>query len=172
MRFASKSQRYKREVRKPILTLVQGPAGPEQKAIRDNFIAEFEQAGLTEHEKQQVRERFTFLGQYEGEDPMRRVSIYDTDDQARIHGWDDEMKADIEANLLEGQNEFYFKLEDFRLPKPWPKYDDLRSAEKIAETVKSLGLDAEAVIAYEKENKNREAVISALSEESEPLVTA
>lgn len=133
-------------------------------------MAQFAQAGLTEHEKAQVKERFTFLGQYEGEDPMRRVSIYDTDLETRLNEWDDETKKDVEANLLEGQGEFYFLLDEQRQPKPWPNYDNLRSADKIAEIVKEQGYDSEAVIAYERENKNRDAVLEALAPES--VVTA
>lgn len=172
MRFASKSEEYNRTVRQPIMGLVQGPAGPERIATRDGIMAQFIQGGLTSFEKEQCRNRFTFLGQYEGEDVMRRISLYDTEEAAKALEWDAETKAEVEQNLLEGQNEFYFLLEEFRQPKPWPNYDEQRQAAKIAETVSTLGLDVEAVIAYERENENRKAVIDALVPEIETVVTA
>lgn len=163
MRFASKSEEYNRTVRQPIFGLVQGPGGPEQICTREGIMAQFTQGGLTSFEKEQCRERFTFLGQYEGEDPTRRLSVYDTDEQASQLGWDAETKAEVEQNLLEGQNEFYFLLEQYKQPKPWPNYDNIRQAAKVAEMVETLGLDPEAVIAYERENENRKAVIDALA---------
>lgn len=175
MRFASKSQRYKREVRKPVYALVQGPDGPEKTATRENIIAEFRQAGLTPHERQQVLARFTFGGLAEGEDPMRRVSLYDTDQEAADHGWDDATKAAVEQNLLEGQSEWYFCLEEQRAAKPWPTYDS-QTPKQILDTVTATGADVEGVLLYERENKNRATLISELesqiAEEPEPLVTA
>jgi len=175
LRFASKSQEYNREVRKPIFALIQGPGGPEKVATRDGIMAQFEQSGLTAHEREQVRAKFTFLGQYEGEDPMRRVSIYDTDQAARFNDWDAETKAEIEQNLLEGQNEWYFVLEDLRATKPWPTYDK-QTPKQIIETAAVIGADLEAVIAYERENKNRPTLVSELEtlmvQEPEPLIAA
>ena len=175
MRFASKSQEYNREVIKPIFTLIQGPAGPEQHATRAPHLAQFVQSGLTAHEREQVRARFTFNGQYEGEDPMRRVSIYDTDQEAALHGWDAETKAAVEQNLLEGQNEWYFKLEERRAGKPWPSYDS-QTPKQILDTAALIGADVEGVIAYERENKNRSTLVAELEAkligDPEPLVAA
>ena len=176
MRFASKSQEYNREVRKPIFTLIQGPGGPEQHCTRKSIMAQFVQSGLTAHEREQARARFTFLGQYEGEDPMRRVSIYDTDQEANLNGWDAETKAAVEQNLIDGQNEWYFLLEEKKAAKPWPSYDS-QTPKQILETVEVIGADLESVILYERENKNRSTLITELStkltvEEPEPLVAA
>lgn len=177
MRFASKSQRYKREVRKPVFALVQGANGPEKVATRENIIAEFRQAGLTAHEREQVLARFTFNGLAEGEDALRRVSIYDTDQEAVDQEWDDETKAAIEANLIEGQNEWYFQLVEQRAAKPWPTYDS-QTPKQILDTVVATGADVEGVLLYERENKNRATLVGELEsqlaaeEEKEPLVAA
>lgn len=177
MRFASKSQRYKREVRKPVFALIQGANGPEKVATRENNIAEFRQAGLTPHEREQVLARFTFNGLAEGEDAMRRVSIYDTDQEAADQGWDAETKAAIEQNLIEGQNEWYFLLEEKKAAKPWPTYDS-QTPKQILDTLAATGAEVEGVLLYERENKNRSTLISELEaqtaaeEESEPLVAA
>ena len=175
MRFASKSQEYNREVRKPIFTLIQGPAGPEQHCTREAILAQFMQSGVTANEREQVRARFKFGGLAEGEDPMRRVSIYDTDEQAELHGWDAETKAEVEQNLLEGQNEWYFKLEELKSERPWPTYDS-QTPKQILDTLAVTGADVESVIAYERENKNRSTLVAELEAkligDPEPLVAA
>jgi hypothetical protein len=175
MRFISKSQRYSRTVRQPEMTLIQGPRGPEEKVTRDVIMAVFEQSGLTPYERELSKQRFNFLGQYEGEDPMRRVAIYDTDVEARVFNWDAKTKAEVEASLLEGQNEFYFVVEELALEAPWSTYDK-QPPKQIVETLKVTGGDPEYCIAYERENKNRTTLIEELqaigAEESEPLVAA
>lgn len=174
MRFISKSQRYKRTVRQPEITLIQGPRGPEEKVTRDAIMAVFEQGGATAYERELAKQRFTFLGQYEGEDPMRRLSIYDTDMEASQHGWDATTKTEVEASLLEGQNEYYFLIEDVLLAAPWPSYDN-QTPKQIIETLAVTGADPESVIAYERENKNRSTLIAQIEtsrEETEPLVAA
>lgn len=175
MRFISKSQRYSRTVRQPEVTLVQGLRGPEEKVTRDAIMAVFEQSGVTPYERELAKQRFTFLGQYEGEDPMRRVAIYDTDVEARVFDWDAKTKAEVEASLIEGQNEWYFVVEELALVAPWATYDK-QAPKQIVETLKVTGADFESVIAYERENKNRSTLIAELetvgAEESEPLVAA
>ena len=176
MRFASKSQEYNRTVRQPIFTIVQGPAGPEQKATREPIMAQFSQGGLTQYEKAQCAARFTFGGAAEGEDVMRRVSIYDTDYEATHNDWDAETKAAVEQNLLEGQNEWYFMLEEKRADKPWPSYGE-QTPKQILDTATVIGADIEGVIAYERENKNRATLIAELqqklaAQEPEPLIAA
>jgi hypothetical protein len=175
MRFISKSQRYSRTVRQPVIELIQGLRGPEEKVTRGAIMAVFEQSGVTPFERELSKQRFTFLGQYEGEDAMRRVSIYDTDVEARANLWDAKTKAEVEASLIEGQNEFYFVVEELALPAPWATYDK-QAPKQIVETLKVTGADYESVIAYERENKNRSTLIAELeaigAEESEPLVAA
>lgn len=176
MRYLAKGG-YKKTVRKAEVQIVQGPNGPVETLARAPEIAVFWQFGVTPWERELARERFTFTGLAEGENPVKRLSIYDTDIAARERNWDAKTKAEVERVLDEGQNEFYFRVDEPLALKPWPKYDEARSAPKIAEAVLSLGLDVGGVIAYERENKNRESVIEALvalgnEQESEPLVSA
>lgn len=176
MRFVSKSQEFNREVRKPVYGLIQGPGGPEKHVIVDSIMAQFSQGGLTNAEWEQVRERFSFGGLAEGENPRRRVSIYDTDVEAAINDWDVDTKSQVEQNLLEGQSEWYFLLEEIKADKPWPSYD-AQTPKQILETVAVTGANIEAVIAYERENKNRVTLVTELksliaTEEPEPLVAA
>ena len=177
-RYLSKSQSYRKTVRQPLPTLVQGPAGPEMKVLPGNeqIMAEWLQGGLTAYERSLAQERFNFLGVSEGEDPLRRVSILDTDILAADAGWSEETKAEIEAELDEGQNEFYFRVEEQRLEAPWPAYDQ-QSAKEILEALPHTGVHPEYVLAYERENRKREAVIGPLEtmvpvEEETELLTA
>lgn len=175
MRFISKSQRYLRTARQPVIELIQGARGPEEKVTQDAIMAVFQQSGVTPYERELAKQRFNFLGIAEGEDPMKRVSLYDTDMEARIHEWDPKTKAEVEQSMIEGQNEFYFLVEEVALRAPWPSYDQ-QTPKQIVEAAKIIGADVGVVIAYERENKNRTALIAELEvqaqEESEPLVTA
>ena len=85
MRFASKSQEYNREVRKPIFTLIQGPAGPEQHCTREAILAQFMQSGVTANEREQVRARFKFGGLAEGEDPMTVCAEFYANSEVERH---------------------------------------------------------------------------------------
>ncbi len=173
-RYLSKSESYKRTVRQPVTTLVAGPAGPEVHPVREAIMAEFQKGGLTAHERELARQTFFFRGLAEGENPLSRVSLFDTDVEARLQGWTDETKAEIEAALDSGRNEWYFRVEEQRLPTPWPLYDK-QTPKQIVETLKATGSDPEYVAAYERENKNRATVLTELAaidpEESE-LLTA
>lgn len=175
MRFISKSQRYSRTARQPVIELIQGLRGPEEKVTRDAIMAVFEQSGVTPYERELAKQRFSFLGQYEGEDPVRRISTYDTDVEARRYLWDAQTKSAVEASMIEGQNEFYFLVEELALAAPWATYDK-QAPKQIVETLKVTGADPEACIAYERENKNRSTLIAEIeaigAEESEPLVAA
>lgn len=176
MRFASKSPGFNRTVQQPQWNTIRGDSGEMEKNVtRPWIMAQFEQMGLTAFEKEQVAARLKFTGLGEGEDPMRRVSIYDTDIAAESEGWDADTKARVEKSLLEGQSSTYFLLEEYRQPLPWPSYDEFTAPTKIAETVQTLGLDVEGVLAYERENKARPSVVralEALAGEPEPLVAA
>lgn len=180
-RYLSKYSSMKKTVRKAQQTLVQGPQGPFLQVMEPAHIAIFAKAGVTPWERDFALKHFGFTGVADGEDPIGRLSLYDTDAEADRHGWTPEEKAEIEAVLDAGVSSDYFRVEKPRLTAPWPSYDDLLPqgrrtaelvAEQIAETVKTLGLDAEGVIAYELENRNRPEVIEALQSETELVVQA
>ena len=165
-RYLSKSQNYSRTVRQPITTLVQGPRGAEEKPVQEAITANFERAGVTAFERELAKERFSFPGQYEGEDPLRRISIYDTDLEAQRQGWDEETKTEVEANLDEGQNEWYFRLPEEILEAPWPAYDQ-QTHKQILEALPHTGVAAEYVLVYERLNKKRVSLIAELESAAE-----
>lgn len=161
MRFLSLSQAFKKTVKKAERKLINTSQGPEMQEISPPIIAYFKQGGATAREKQLALERFQFKGLSEREDPTRRISVYDTDEEARHYGWTPELKDEIEQALLEGQNQYYFAVFKDPTPKPWPAYDET-DPKLILETARLVGVDFAHVLAYESENENRPAVIKAI----------
>jgi|SRR5262245_15789352 len=99
---------------------------------------------------------------------LTRVSVYDTDERALSEGWTPEFKQQVEDFLLERQiNHPDFRvLEEARLDPPWPRYDDFKgTAAKLVEKVVGDGYALPEVLAYERQNKNREDFVSALEVE-------
>lgn len=180
-RYLSKYSSMKKTVIKSQQTLVQGPQGPYLQQMRPPHIAFFRTTGVTPWEREFAIAHFGFSGIADGEDPVNRISSYDTDEEAKLNGWTPEEKAAVEHLLDTQATSDYFRVEKPALLAPWPNYDELVPqgrrtkelvAEQIAETVKTLGIDREAVIAYELENGNRREVLEALQLETELVVNA
>lgn len=170
MRFISCAPGHKKAVVKPKRTLVNTDNGPEYTESERGYIAFFRQGGATQREIELALDRFKFTGTYEGENPTRRISIYDTDEQARAEGWDDDFKAKVEKALVDGQNQWYFLVEQLPAPKPWPSYDE--TAEKdILAVAEVTGVSLEAVAAYERENKKRKSILDKLEKPVDDEVT-
>jgi len=165
-RYLSRAQAFKKSVVKPTRTLATNPATglPEVIETGQPLIAIFQQGGATPREVEVALERFKFKGLSEGENPSRRISVYDTDEQARFHGWPDDLKQRVEAVLDAGQSADYFKVEPDRAAKPWPSYDDA-VADAVVETAQVIGVPLEQVLAYETENKNRKTLVKQLEDE-------
>jgi hypothetical protein len=168
-RYISKYRAFKKTVMKPTETLVNTPAGPQREVTKAGIIAMFEQGGATPWELAAAQDRFRFNGQTENENPLRRISVYDTDQHARTEGWTPAVKAEVERMLDAGQNADYFKVELPRVEAPWPSYDDLtvhgrRTADMVAEqhvaTAKATGIDLNLLVAYEKQDRNDERIIA------------
>lgn len=176
-RYVSRAQSFKKSVVKPTRTLATNPATglPEVIDTGTPLIAIFQQGGATPREVEVALARFRFKGLAEGENPARRISVYDTDEQARFHGWPDELKEKVEAVLDAGQSADYFKVEKERAVRPWPAYDDA-VAEAVVETAQVIGVPLEQVLAYETENKNRKTVVrqieDALAEQADGVTVA
>ena len=163
-RYLSKYAAFKKTVLKGASTLVQGPDGPRVEQTRQPVIALFQQSGVSLWERELAKDRFGFRGVAEGEDPWRRVSAYDTDEQAKRLAWTPEQKASAESLLDAQQGADYFRVEKPRLAAPWPSYSTTASG-RVLELVRELDIDVEYAIEYEKENKNRSTVIRALENE-------
>ncbi len=153
--------------------------------------APFVHGDVNEWEREIALKHFggDFRGLTEGEDPMWRLSTYDTDAAAAQHRWSAEEKEKFEAVLREHAGADYIVIDKPRRPAPWPTYDKQtavvgkRTLElvvaKVTETVLDLGLDPVGVARYERDNANRPEVIAALEalnskgeDEPEPLIAA
>lgn len=160
---------------------------------RQPVVARFRLGVLHPWEADAARKAFRFRGitlagepgaAGEPNDPIHRVSYYDTIEEQRSEGWTDEMREQVEQGLL--TNKFhgidFIRVEQPELPAPWPKYDELVShgrrtpqmvAEQIVKTVEELGIDREQVVAYEQSKRNRPEVLAAIhgiEEEDENVV--
>ena len=162
-RYLSKAQAFKKTVRKPTQKLIQTDNGPVMQPMEAGIIALFQQGGATPDEVKIALERFQFKGLSERENPARRISVYDTDEQARTNGWSDELKAQIEKLLDDNQNSDYFRAEAPRLPIPWPNYPTVDPT-VLDEAASAFGIDLEYVLAYERENLNRPEAIKTLED--------
>ena len=167
-RYLSRAQAFKKTVKKAEQQLIQGANGPTIHQTEAPLIAFFRQGGATPAEVELALERFQFRGLSERENPARRISVYDTDEEAATHGWTPELKAQVENMLDRGQGADYFKVEVPRLAKPWPKYDEI-PADLLANTASVIGIDLDYVLAYERENGNRPEAIEVLESAIEEL---
>jgi hypothetical protein len=95
-----------------------------------------------------------------------RIGCFDTIEEQSRQGWDDETREKVDAFMLAKPNygQDFTKVEKILVVsgKPWPSYDETHHF-KIPALAAELGLLEEA-LAYEKDNKNRESVISGLDE--------
>lgn len=95
-----------------------------------------------------------------------RGGFFNLDVQAEEKGWSDDDRALVARILLKNQAKFageYQLHSAAPLPAPWPTYDGTHHS-KIAAFAAELGF-VEATLAYEKQNKNRPAVVKQLEEE-------
>lgn len=163
-RYISQWGAYKIKVIPSEYTLVQGEHGPKEVLSRNPIIAQFSKQGITEYEREAALEHFRFKGIAEGEDPLRRISSYDTDQEAAQYGWDKKTKEEIERVLDLRQGVDYFRVDKPRAIAPWPTYDKTPPG-KVLQMVSDMGIDPDAVMEYERENKNRPQIIEALEAE-------
>lgn len=112
---------------------------------------------------------YSFLNPETGETMTGATIIghrYDTDEEARAHGWDKDTKEMVERKLLAlaARQPEDIRQVEVQVPKaaaPWPTYDDLDAAE-AAETAIKLGLAGQALV-YENENRQRPLTVETLT---------
>lgn len=166
MRFISKFSNYQFGAVKTITPEEAFATGQKQ---RKGFVAEFVQAGrgLSPWEIDAALATFKFQGVAVGENPVRRLSFFDTEFMCP-----DGLREEVEARLLAGDSfgTDYILVEKPVPVAPWPSYDKLtprrgqtaeQVAEKIAELAEATGKVDDA-LTYERETQNRPLVIEKL----------
>lgn len=136
------------------------------------IMCDFEPAALKRWEEEIALASFDFRGQPEGAGkPTYRISVFDTDEQAKLRGWDKETKAEVESSLRSSPNmgRDFIELIRPRASAPWPNYDTIVASKGpktvaaiIVDKVREDGYDPEKVVGYEEENLNRADVIAVL----------
>lgn len=101
------------------------------------------------------------------EDPFSRVGSLDTDEEALRQNWTPEEKDFVEKALMNASSNGieYIICNPPATAKPWSTYDQFVGEDAVAKilyTVDLTGADPNAVLRYEKENLDRDAVVAAL----------
>ncbi len=175
-RYISQASSFKKTGRHAQHEILNGANGAFRQLTQPPIVCLFQQGGVTEWENKLATERFGFRGVAEGENPLRRVSVYDTDEEASRRGWDAGTKAEVEKMLDGGQNSDYFRVEMPKSPAPWPAYDTTDPS-RVLFTAESIGVDLNAVLIYESENLKREEILEGIAgalaaEPDEVVITA
>jgi len=130
-------------------------------------------AFLYENEREEAERHFKFNGltQHEDEatpsDPIYRLSVYDTDEEAEKNLWDDETKAIVEEVLTRKARtapNAIFIVESTPIPAPFPTYDTYDGdPAQLVLTLADQGHDLAQVLHYERTfGPKRPEIIEAL----------
>jgi hypothetical protein len=144
------------------------PHNPRRHIITSPGLrAEFITGDTTEYEREIAKKTFKFNGLPVGEedglpvDPIYRISSWDS----TMQQWDPKTQKKAEELLVKSpyNGSAFIVVDEPKRPAPWKGSDSIRSVKKLIELVTETGSDAEEVLAYEIENKNRLEVVEALS---------
>lgn len=179
MRFISQYPGYKFQVRPQRMRgLGDGSAEILQEPIYAEFLAVNGGAMIYENEVAAALKHFDFRGNTQEQDeatpsdPIQRLSVYDTQEMAKVHGWSaDEIKL-VEDRLtqlcLDAPNECLL-VTDTPITAPFPAYDsfDGDPDQLVAKLVED-GFDLALVLHYERVfGLGREPIIEALESQIE-----
>jgi len=123
---------------------------------KDAAVAHFQFHGLTQHEDEATPS-----------DPIYRLSIYDTDEEAEKNEWDAETKHLVEEALVQSARmnpQYLLLIESTPIPAPFPAYDTY-SGDPATLVIRLAedGHDLERVLHYERTfGPKRPEIIEAL----------
>lgn len=143
------------------------------RVVQEGVYAMFHVQGLTveEQELANAHWRGSWNGFYQAEDevtvipPDYRIGVFDSEQAQLDSGWSDELRLQVEQDLIVLADRFndMIPVPVLALAPPWPRYDEYTGTP--AALVRKLvdeGHSLEAVLAYERENQGRVAVIAEL----------
>lgn len=169
-RFASRFLNYKHGVRSPREMVL---ADGQRQVLQTFLMAEFQPAPaiLTEDEIKFATDNMTHQGLPVDTNtnqlfsPRHRISGFDSVEAQAENGWTDEDRELVEKTLrgsIHNGTDFV-ELPEAVVERPWATYDDASPA-RIVGLAKELGLPLERVLAYERQNQNRQAVVFLIEE--------
>lgn len=154
--------------------VVEAYANGSRKVTQTQIAAYFQPYMVTPEERQLAIQSWHFNGFYQEQDevtpvpPDYRIGLFDSVLAQAENGWSDEERQLVEAKLIKLADATPTDLLAIVVPTlapPWPRYDafdgtTLDLMNKIVED----GYTLEAVLAYERENQNRDEVVEALEQ--------
>ena len=99
--------------------------------------------------------------------PDHRIGVFDSEEAQLEHGWDDELRLEVEAVLVDYAERFedVLVVPATMIPPPWPRYDEYTGTPTML--VRKLideGHDLNNVLAYEQATQNRAEIVAELEE--------
>lgn len=142
---------------RPAKSIVTASGEPVQTVTR--LKAQFQRGNPGDWAIPQIMERLPFGALPDGVRPASRMGVFDTNEAQATLGWTDEERKTVEDFLDENQGPEmgFIRVEQPRLPAPWPAIENLRphgrrtqqvSAEKLIEAADTFGVGLDTVAAY------------------------
>lgn len=156
-----------------------------QTGLERRVFAEFHKGGIPEWAMELAVDRFPMNGKPLDLPARMYLCAYDSEVAQQEHQWSDEERAMIEAKLRAQAD--VIEILPPQTETPWPNYDKIvvhgrrkieHVVEKVLEGIETTGVSKDQVLAYERQNLNREEVLAAVeahdkvSEPEEELVEA
>lgn len=167
-RFVSRYAKYSHGVRDEIAE--QFSRGT--RIVERGLEAQFDTRGLTDYEKETAAKALSFHGLPEDKETGRdvevfsRISVFDSERAAKQLRWTSDEEALVVETLRESERNGldYVEVTQPKRPAPWNGYDKLTDIEQIVELTIATETSPADVIAYERENENREDLIAELEQ--------
>lgn len=148
-------------------------ADGQRQTLERHLAVKFEKAAsiLTEDEIKFGMDNLTFQGlpidknTNSHASPRIRMSGFDTVLAQEREGWTDEERMVVE-DALRGSDDFgvaFVEIPAQRVQKPWATYEDTPVAQ-LLDLAAAVGVSVEDVLAFEKQNQNRETVVFLLED--------
>lgn len=167
-RFVSRYAKYSHGVRDEISEAFSRGTRIVEKGLE----AQFDQRGLTDFEKETGAKELSFHGLPENKETGQnvpatsRLSLFDSAKTAKQLRWTPDEEKLVVDTLRESDRYGldYIEVSQPKRPAPWNGYDKLTDIEQIVELTIATETSPADVIAYERENDNREDLITELEQ--------
>jgi hypothetical protein len=139
----------------------------ESRTLKRRIDAQFHRGNVTDDDLAFAVATFSFPGLPHNEEtntnisPRYRVSVWDSEWSKEFDGFSDEEIDLIVDTLRRGEGTDHREMTIPAAGVPFPSYDEL-SVGEILQVVKITSIDPQSVLAYERENANREDLIAKL----------